>query len=110
MAASAASHCMIYVTASSMGEAEAIGRALVNEKQAACANILCEARSIYRWKGKIEEANEAVLIAKTRNGLIARAMERISELHSNDVPCAVAYKMETGLPQYLNWIDAETAG
>jgi uncharacterized protein involved in tolerance to divalent cations len=51
-----------------------------------------------------------VLIAKTRNGLIARAMERISELHSNDVPCAVAYKMETGLPQYLHWIDAETAG
>jgi periplasmic divalent cation tolerance protein len=108
MIASAASYCMIYVTAGSLDEARAIGRALVNERLVACANIMDGATSIYRWKGKVEEAQETVLIAKTRGELAQATIERVKALHSNEVPCAVAYEMTLGLQQYLDWIDAET--
>ena len=101
--------CMIYVTAPTREEATTIGRALVSEKLAACVNVLGEARSIYRWRGAVEEANEIVLVAKTRQALVDRALARIKELHSYDVPCAVAYGMVAGLGDYLDWIAAETA-
>lgn len=74
----------------------------------ACANVLGEATSIYRWQGKIEEAQEIVLIAKTRRDLADRAIDRIKALHSYDVPCAVVYDMTGGLADYLAWIDQET--
>jgi periplasmic divalent cation tolerance protein len=99
---------MIYVTAASRDEALKIGRALVAEKLAACANVLGEAASIYRWQGKVEEAQEFVLIAKTRRDLAESAMSRVKALHSYDVPCAVTYSMEAGLPEYLAWINRET--
>jgi len=102
------SHCMLYITASSRDEALMIGRALVAEKLAACVNVVGEATSIYRWQGKVEEAPEIVLIAKTRKDLAEKAIARIKVLHSYDVPCAVAYDMAAGVPAYLNWIDQET--
>ncbi len=102
-------HCMIYVTAGSRAEALQIARALVEERLAACANILGEVASIYRWQGKVEEAQEIVLIAKTKRSLAEKAIARIKALHSYDVPCAVAYNMTAGLPAYLDWIDGETA-
>lgn len=100
--------CMIYVTAPTREEAMAIGRALVGEKLAACVNVLGEAHSIYRWQGNVEEAQEIVLIAKTRQALVDAALARIKQLHSYDVPCAVAYAMAGGLPNYLAWLAAET--
>ncbi len=109
MSVSTASHCMIYVTAVSADEARFIGRTLVEEKLAACVNIMDGVTSIYRWEGKIEEAKEAVLIAKTRFDLAHSALERIEELHSNEAPCAVAYEMTLGLANYLAWVDDETA-
>jgi periplasmic divalent cation tolerance protein len=99
---------MIYVTAPTREEAVAIARALVAEKLAACVNVLGAAQSIYRWQGKVEEAEEIVLIAKTRQALVDAALARIKQLHSYDVPCAVAYGMAAGLPDYLAWIAAET--
>lgn len=99
---------MLYVTASSRDEALRIGRALVTEKLAACANVVGEATSIYRWQGKVEEAAETVLVAKTRKDLAEKAIARVKALHSYDVPCAVAYDMTAGFPPYLKWIDAET--
>ncbi|MEQ9448330.1 MAG: divalent-cation tolerance protein CutA [Rhodospirillaceae bacterium] len=110
MAVSTATHCMIYVTCGSMDEARTIGNALIGEKLAACANIMDGVTSIYRWKGKVEEGKEAVLIAKSRFDLAGTALERVKELHSNEVPCAVAYEMTLGLTDYLGWIDDETAG
>ena len=100
---------MIYVTTASRDEAVKIARALVGEKHVACANVLGEATSIYRWQGQIEEAQEIVLVAKTRRDLVARALARIKELHSYAVPCAVVYDMADGLVDYLEWIDQETA-
>lgn len=104
-----ATHCMVYVTAASKDEALAIGRALVTERLAACANILPGMHSVYRWQGAVEEAQETVLILKTRKDLADKAVARISVLHGYDVPCAVVYDMAGGLPAYLDWIDAATA-
>ena len=99
---------MIYLTAGSREEAIRIARALVDEKLVACANILGEGAAIYRWQGKVEEATETFVIAKTRKDLADKALARIQELHSYDVPCAVVYDMAAGLPPYLAWIDKAT--
>ncbi len=104
-----ATHCMVYVTASSKDEALQIGRTLVEERLAACANILDGMHSIYRWQGKVEEAGETVLLLKTRKQLAEKAIARIAELHSYDVPCAVVYDMADGLKPYLEWIDVSTS-
>ena len=101
--------CMIYATAPTAEEARHIARTLVAEKRAACVNLIFGAASVYRWQGKVEEAVETILIAKTTKALVADALTRIKELHSYDVPCAVVYDMAGGLPDYLAWIAAETA-
>ncbi len=109
MPAPTATHCMVYVTAASKDEAAKIGRALVTERLAACANILDGMFSIYRWQGAVEEAQEAVLILKTRKELADKVIARVKALHSYDVPCAVVYDMAAGLPAYLDWIDVSTS-
>lgn len=86
-----------------------IAKALVSEKLAACANILGPAHSVYRWQGKVEEAQEIVVIFKTRRDLAEAALTRIKALHSYDVPCAVVYDISAGAPDYLAWINRETA-
>lgn len=101
-------HCMLYVTAASKDEALRIGRTLVTERLVACANVLPGMQSIYRWQGAVEEAEETVLIAKTRKDLAEAAIARIEVLHSYDVPCAVVYDVTGGLPAYLDWIDDST--
>jgi periplasmic divalent cation tolerance protein len=100
---------MVYLTTGSRDEALRIARTLVDEKLIACANVLGEATSIYRWEGQVEQAQEIVMIAKTRKDLADNVLSRIKALHSYDVPCAVAYDMAAGLPAYLGWIDGETA-
>lgn len=109
MAQPTATHCMVYVTTASKGEALQIGRHLVSERLAACANILDGMHAVYRWKDAVEESEEAVLIVKTRTELVDRAIARIAALHSYDVPCAVVYPMTAGLPGYLGWIDEATS-
>ena len=98
-----------YITASSREEAMRIGRALVEERLAACANVLDGMTSIYRWQGNIEEAAETVLIAKTRAELFDRLAARVRALHSYDVPCVVELKIGRGNPAYLDWLRDETA-
>jgi periplasmic divalent cation tolerance protein len=100
---------MVYVTAASKDEALQIGRTLVEERLAACANILDGMHSIYRWQGVVEEARETVVILKTRKQLADKAVARIAALHSYEVPCAVVYDMAGGLPGYLDWIDVSTS-
>lgn len=109
MSAATATHCMVYVTAASKDEALKIGRTLVTERLAACANVLDGMQSIYRWRGAVEEAAEAVLILKTRKELVDHVIARVAALHSYDVPCAVVYDMVRGLPTYLDWIDVSTS-
>ncbi|QCO01274.1 divalent-cation tolerance protein CutA [Azospirillum argentinense] len=98
-----------YITAGSRDEARRIGRALVEERLAACANIFDGMTSIYRWQDSIEEATETVLIAKTRAELFDRLAARVRELHSYDVPCVVELRVGRGNPAYLDWLRDGTA-
>lgn len=102
--------CFCYVTAGSRDEALRIGRVVVEERLAACANVIEGMSSIYWWQGAIEQADEAVLIVKTRAELVDRLTARIKSLHSYDVPCVVALPIDGGNPAYLQWIETEATG
>ena len=100
----------VYMTAASANEAAHLAQALVGERLAACVNILPGLRSVYRWQGKIEQADEVALIAKTRRDLADKLTARVKALHSYDCPCIVVWPIVSGLPAYLDWIEAQTAG
>jgi periplasmic divalent cation tolerance protein len=97
-----------YVTAGSRDEALSIGRTVVQERLAACANVLDGMTSIYWWQGALEQAGEAALILKTRAELVERLIARIRELHNYECPCVVALPIAAGNPDYLDWIARET--
>jgi len=101
---------LIYVTAPDVAAAQAIGRAIVAERLAACANILPGMQSLYWWQGKLEAASEAVLILKTVVGSAERVIARVRALHSYEVACAIALPVSVGNPDYLAWIRAEARG
>lgn len=98
-----------YITTASREEAMHIGRTLVEERLAACANVLDGMTSIYRWHSAIEEAAESILIAKTRTTLFDQLSARVRDLHSYEVPCIVELKIGRGNPAYLDWLRDETA-
>jgi len=101
--------CLIYMTASNDAEARTIARILVQERLAACVNILAGMRSVYRWEGEIQEESEIVLIAKTRRDRVPALTDRVTEIHSYDCPCVVTIPIDGGNPDFLDWIDAETS-
>jgi len=95
---------IIYITAGDMAEARMIGRKLVEERLAACANIF-PITSIFRWKGSIDETNEFAIIVKTRSDKVKEIEKRVKEIHSYEVPCVVSFMIEEGSQQYLKWIN-----
>ena len=99
----------VYIAAGSRDEAVAIGRALVEERLAACANVFAGVKSLYWWEGAVQEDDEVILILKTRSGRLERLIERAKALHSYECPCIVAFPIAAGHPDYLDWIAAETA-
>jgi len=102
------SHAILYVTAPTVKEAEAIAGKLVEEKLAACANVSGGMRSFFRWEDKLQNDDEVSFILKTKKSLIAKATERIQELHSYDCPCVIALPIIGGSEAFLQWIDEET--
>ena len=99
---------VLYVTCGGREEALKIGRALVEERLAACANVLSPHTAVYRLEGKVQEDSETGLLLKTRRELVDRATARIKQLHSYTVPCVVALPIVGGNPDCLAWIGAET--
>ena len=99
---------MIYITTSSREEALRIGRTVVADRLAACANVLPGVTSVYRWQGEVQEDGETALILKTRSDLVERLTARVKELHSYDCPCVVALPIAGGNPDFLQWIAEET--
>jgi periplasmic divalent cation tolerance protein len=99
----------VYATFAGDEEARRIARQLVEERLAACANVLGSCHSIYRWQGRIEEAAEVPVIFKTRADAAARLVARIGELHSYDVPAAVVWPIGATLPAYAQWVGGEVA-
>lgn len=98
----------VYVTFGSDEEARRICRTLVEEGFAACANILAPCHSIYRWRGKIEEAAEHAAIVKTSAKAAPKLLARLADLHSYDVPAAVVWPIDDALGPYAEWVRDET--
>lgn len=99
---------VVFITAPSEAEAAGIGRVLVEERLAACANITGQIRSIYRWQDTIEDEPEFLMILKTSENSLDALIARANELHSYDVPEIIALPIHKGHLPYLNWI-AENA-
>lgn len=88
--------------------AEQIARACVEHRLAACVNILSPCQSIYRWQGKIEQAQEIPLLIKTTAAAYPALEARLQALHPYELPEILAFTPSTGLPAYLNWVSTET--
>lgn len=98
----------VYATFGSAEEAERIGRAVVDERLAACINILGPVRSIYRWQGAIETADECAAVLKTAADRAEALIARIAELHSYEVPSITVWPVDKAHPAYADWVAAET--
>lgn len=96
--------CFVYITTGSREEAITVGRDLVEEKLAACVNILDGMASIYLWEGEVEKTDEAVLIAKTLSVKVDSLTKRVKMLHSYDCPCIVELPVEVKDQPFLSWI------
>ncbi|SMC09820.1 divalent-cation tolerance protein CutA [Nitratiruptor tergarcus] len=93
---------MIYSTVSDMQEAKKIAHALVEQRVAACVNIIERVTSVYKWEGKVENADEVLLIIKAID--FAAVEKKIKELHSYEVPEIVAVKIEEVNEEYASWM------
>ena len=98
-------YCVVLVTVSSESEEKTLARTLVEERLAACVNIIPGLTSIYRWEGKICEDRELLLIIKTRGQKVTALRERIVHLHSYVVPEVIALPIAEGSARYLEWLD-----
>jgi periplasmic divalent cation tolerance protein len=99
---------LVYMTAANADEAARIGRALVERRLAACANILGPIRSFYWWDGKVQDDAEVAFVAKTRAELVPELTAAVKAMHSYSVPCVAALPIADGNPDFLAWIEAET--
>jgi periplasmic divalent cation tolerance protein len=100
---------LVYVTCPGQPGALRLGRALVEERLAACANAIPGMRSLYWWQGRVDEARESVLVLKTRGPLLPRLCRRVRQLHPYELPCIIALPLVGGDPDYLAWLADETA-
>lgn len=100
----------VYAVFASAEEAERIGRIVIEEKLAACINILAPCRSIYRWQGSIESAEEVPAILKTQGWQADALIERIAALHSYDTPCIAVWPIEKLLRRYADWVEESVLG
>jgi periplasmic divalent cation tolerance protein len=95
----------VYAVFANMDEAERVGRLVVEEGLAACVNLLGPVRSIYRWRGAVETADEVAAIFKTTEESADPLITRIAALHSYDVPCVVTWPIDKILAGYADWVD-----
>ena len=95
----------IYAVFANAEEAERIGRAVIEERLAACINLLPPIHSIYRWKGKVETADEVAAFLQTHHWRADALIARIAELHSYDVPCIVSWPIDKILGAYADWVE-----
>lgn len=95
---------LAYITIKDKEEARKIGRHLVEKKLAACVNLLPGMESQYFWEGKLETAEECVLIAKTFEGIQTELVVAVKALHSYSVPCILFLPVTGGNKDYLEWL------
>ena len=96
----------VYAVFADTDEATRIGRRMVDERLAACVNILAPCRSIYRWQGAVETADEIPAIFKTTREMADTLVARIAALHSYDVPCVTVWPIDKLLIGYAEWVES----
>ena len=100
---------VVLVTASGLDEARRIGRTLVEERLAACVNLVGPITSIFRWEGRVQEEAEHLLVVKARRADLDRLAARVRALHSYEVPEVLALDVVGGAAPYLAWLREATA-
>jgi len=99
---------LVYITASTVDEARNIGKNLVSNRLAACANIIDNIQSIYWWEGEIQDEKEVILITKTKESLVSELIEKVKSIHSYTCPCIVSLPIVDGNRTFLDWVIDET--
>jgi periplasmic divalent cation tolerance protein len=99
---------VVFITASGEDEAARIAKTLVESRLAACVNIIKNVRSIYRWKGNIEDDPEVLMVVKTRKVHFDVLKRKVKELHSYEVPECIALPVVAGSEDYLKWLNEST--
>ena len=99
---------IIYITAANKREAKKIARELIKARLVACVNIIGGVTSVYRWKGRIEEGAEALLIAKTRKARVHAVIKKVKSIHSYSCPCVLSIPVRSVNRCFLQWIKEET--
>ena len=99
-------YCIIFSTGPNIRVAKRIATALVRERLAACVNILPVLRSIYRWRGKIQSAEEVLVVIKARASDYRRVEKRLLALHPYELPEIVSVRIANGYSRYLAWLES----
>ena len=104
-------HALVcYCTCPDPATADRIADALVDERLAACVNVLPGVRSVYRWQDAVERADEVLLVIKTTDDRLDALTARITSLHPAELPELIAVEVSGGLPAYLSWVVEQTRG
>jgi periplasmic divalent cation tolerance protein len=98
----------IYTTFQDIEEAKKFGRILIDERLAACVNVVPNVISLYRWDEAVQEDKEVIVWIKTRKTLIQEIHSKLITTHSYDVPAFIVYNIHSGSDEYLQWINSET--
>ena len=97
----------IFITASGSEEAGKIAEVLLNQRKAACVNIVPKVSSLFWWQNKLDSAEESLLIVKTKASYLDDIVRWVKEIHSYEIPEIIALPIVGGNPDYLDWIDRE---
>ena len=100
-------HIVVFITAADDEEAGLISRVLLEQRKAACVNIVPGISSLFWWQDSIDSAQESLLVVKTRAVLLDEIVQLVKEIHSNDVPEIIALPIVGGNQDYLEWVDNE---
>ncbi len=103
-------HIVVFITAADAEEARLIADVLLQQKKAACVNIVPGLSSLFWWRDKIDSAKESLLIVKTRASLLDEIIELVKEIHSYDNPEVIALPIVGGSDDYLEWLDEAVEG
>ena len=100
---------VVLITCKDGDQADRIARGLIHGKLAACVNLLPQVRSLYVWQGKLEEAREVLLMAKTQAHLVGRLEAKVRSEHSYDCPEIISMPVDQGFEPYLAWVRESTS-
>jgi len=100
-------YIVVFITTNTTGEAQRIAKLLLEQRQAACVNIIPEVDSRFWWEGELDSAQESLVVIKTKASLLPGIINLVKRVHSNAVPEIIALPIVGGNQDYLDWIDKE---